>query len=146
MSVTQGASASPWKAIINETRCTSAQCEVNNVAMQELLSGGLEIAPRASLLDAATLGDKLVVAWAGGERGGIRIRVGLGRDIGSAKDVVVLDDLFADGKPGSLSTVSDLRLLSAPGHAILLLSTKGGVFPLRIDASGAVTAKKVTWK
>jgi hypothetical protein len=146
VSVTQGASSSPWKAIINEARCTSAQCEVNNVAMQELLAGGLETAPRASLLDAATLGDKLVVAWAAGERGGIRVRVGVGRDIGAAKDVVVLDDLVADGKPSSLSTVSDLRLLSAPGHAVLLLSTKGGVFPLRVDPAGTVTPEKVTWK
>ncbi len=146
VSVTQGAGQSPWKAIINETRCTSAKCDVNNIAMEELLPGGLEIAPRASLIDAAALGEKLVVAWAAGERGGIRVRVGLGRDLASAKDVVVLDDLVADGKAGTLSTVSDLRLVSAPGHAVLFLSTKAGVFPLRVDPSGAVTAEKVVWK
>jgi hypothetical protein len=146
VSVTQGAGQSPWKAIIDETRCTSAKCEVNHITMEELLPGGLELAPRASLIDAAALGDKLVVAWAAGERGGVRVRVGLGRELAQAKDVLVLDDLVSDGKIGSLSTVSDLRLVSAPGHAVLFLATKVGVFPLRVEASGEVKPEKVVWK
>lgn len=139
-------SSAAWRSTVVETRCTSAKCDVNQIELQRYLGGVLELAPRDGLLSAAALGEKLVVAWAAGDRGGIRVRVAAGSEIEHAPDVVVMDDLVVDKKTGNLSTVSDLRLVSAPGHAILFLATKSGVFPLRVDPDGKISPEKVTWR
>ena len=141
--------STPWNSNVEETKCTSAECDHAELEIKEMIPGGLELAPRNNLLDAIDVNGKLVVAWAAGDRGGIRVRVGASREMASAKDTVVLDDLVADGKPVTESVVSDLRLLHAPGspgHAVLLLSTKSGVIAFRVEASGDVTPEKVNWK
>jgi len=142
----------PWEGEIYETHCTSAKCENNTVLLKEIIPGGLELAPREAhgggnnLVDVVEIADKLVVAWMAGERGGVRVKVGASHDIADAKDAVVVDDLFLDGKTADESTVTDLRLIHAPGHAVLLVSTKAGVLALRVDPTGEVTPEKVTWK
>jgi hypothetical protein len=142
----------PWEGSIYETHCTSAKCENSTLELKTIIPGGLELAPReahgagTNLIDAIEVADKLVVAWAAGDRGGIRVRVGATHEIEDAKDVVALDDRTLDGKPVDESTVTDLRLIHAPGHAVLLLSTKAGVLALRVDPSGEVSPEKVTWK
>jgi hypothetical protein len=94
-------------------------------------------------VDAVDLDGKLLVVWAAGERGGVRMRLGPIETIGTAPDVVLYDDMMKDGHVGSLSTLFDLKLFSREGYALLLLSTQTGVHGVRIDANGTVAPLSV---
>jgi hypothetical protein len=139
-------SDSPWKTSISYVRCTSAGCQPASVRMEQLLSGGRELAPREGRVDAAALDGKLLVAWAAGERGGVRMRLAPPEQLASAPDVVVFDDLVKDGRVQPLSTLFELRLLSREGFAILLLSTVAGVHAIRIDPDGKIAPLAVAWR
>jgi hypothetical protein len=125
---------------IRQVRCSSAGCRTEVVRMQALLKNRLEFAPREGrMVDAADLDGKVVIAWAAGERGGVRLRVAPIESIAKAPDVVLFDDMMKDGHAGNLSTLFDLKLFSREGFAVLLLSTVTGVHALRIDADGKIT-------
>lgn len=129
---------------VRQVRCTSAGCRTDVVRMQQLLHNRLEFAPRDNHLDAVDLDGQMLLVWAAGERGGIRMRLAPAEAIAKAPDVILYDDLMKDGHVGNLSTFFDLKLLSREGFAVLLLSTVTGVHALRIDPGGKVTPMKVS--
>jgi hypothetical protein len=128
---------------INELRCTSANCQA---AGGDMVGDRADLKPKERLFDVVSVGDKVIGAWSAGDRGGIRVRVALAAEIGKAKDIIVLDDLVYDSKVQSLSSVSDLGLVSAEDHALLLLGTKTGVYALRIATDGKITPETVAWR
>ena len=95
-------------------------------------------------MDGVDLDGKLLVVWAAGERGGVRMRLGPIETIAAAPEVILYDDLVKDGRVQSLSTLFDLKLFSREGFALLILSTVTGVHGLRIDADGKVTPLAIT--
>jgi hypothetical protein len=139
-----GSEAEPWNGAVSHTRCTTKGCESKRSQMQDLLTGGLELAPRARLADAVPLGDDVVVAWVAGERGGVRARVAAADKLPQADDIVVFDDLIKDGKLREKSIVTDIGVLPGQGFAIIVIATEAGVFATYIKKGGEVGALTVT--
>ncbi len=133
-----------WKTTVSQVICDTAGCRGALVPMEPWLHGRYEFAPREGLVDAVSLGNALVVAWAAGDRGGVRMRIGAADRIAKEPDILVFDDLVKDGQSQKLSTLFGLRLLSREGFALLILSTLDGVFALRVDADGKVTPVPAT--
>ena len=136
--------ASSFKTSFRQARCTSAGCRTDEVQMEQLLHRRLEFAPKEGHVDAVDLDGKLLVVWAAGDRGGIRMRLAPAEAIAAAPDVVLYDDLIKDGHVQPLSTLFDLKLFSREGFAVLLLGTVTGVHALRIEADGKVTPLVIT--
>jgi hypothetical protein len=134
-----------WRTSITQARCTSAGCQRASVRLEQLLAGMLQFAPRENHVDAVELDGKLLVVWAAGERGGVRMRFASADKIATAPDVVIFDDLVKDGRPQKLSTLFDLRLFSRDGVAILLLATVSGVYALRITPDGKIAPAPIQW-
>lgn len=139
-------SDNPWKTTVSHVRCTSAGCQRAQARMEQMLPGGRELAPREGKVDAVDLDGKLLVVWAAGERGGVRMRLAPTDQIAAARDVVVYDDLVKEGRVQPLSTLFDLRLLSREGFAVLLLSTTAGVHAIRVEPDGKIAPLPVAWK
>jgi hypothetical protein len=135
----------PWTTAIAQSQCTTAGCTVYDVSMEKMLKSQVEFAPRDLKVDAVDLDGKLLVVWAAGERGGVRMRFAKASEFEAAKDTVLFDDLVKDGQVQKLSTLFGLRLFSRDGYAILLLSTVSGVYAIRIDAGGLTTPVEVVW-
>jgi hypothetical protein len=133
-----------YKTSIRQAHCTSAGCRTDVVRMEALLHKRTELAPRDGHVDAADLDGKLLVVWAAGERGGVRLRLGPIESIASAPDVVIFDDMIKDGQVGTLSTFFDLNVFSREGFALVLLGTTSGVHGLRVDPDGKLTPVTVT--
>ncbi len=131
--------ASSFKTTFSQVRCTSAGCRTDEVKMEQLLHKRLEFAPKEGHADAVDLDGKLLVVWAAGERGGVRMRLAPAEAIAAAPDVILYDDLVRAGHVQPLSTLFDLKLFSREGFAVLLLGTVTGVHALRIEADGKVT-------
>lgn len=129
--------------VVSELRCTSAACKE---AGGSFVGARDDLKPRERLLDVVSVGDKVVAVWGAGERGGIRARVALASEIEKANDIIVIDDLVHEGKVQGLSAVSDIGLIAAEDHALMLLGTKGGVFALRIALDGKITPQTVVWR
>jgi len=134
-----------WQTAIAQSQCTTAGCTVYDIAMEKVLKAQFEFAPRDGKFDAVDLNGKLLVVWAAGERGGVRMRLAKPGEFERAEESVLFDDLLKDGQVQKLSTLFDLRLFSRDGFAILLLSTVSGVYAIRIDAEGMVTPVEVEW-
>ncbi|MEZ4311262.1 MAG: hypothetical protein R3F14_24740 [Polyangiaceae bacterium] len=141
----QAASTSTWKTSVAQCNCTSAGCVGGRVQMEKFLKGHYEFAPKDNHVDAVDLDGKLLVVWAAGERGGVRMRLAKVDQIEQAEDIILFDDLVRDGQVGKLSTLFDLRLFSRDGFAVLLLNTVAGVHALRIDPGGKVAPVTVKW-
>ncbi len=139
-----GSDAEPWDGSVSHARCTSAGCKSGRAAVKEMLSGGLELAPRNKLADAAPLGDDVVFVWAAGERGGVRARVGAVDKLSAANDIVVFDDLVKEGKLREKSIVTDLGILPGNGFATVVIATEIGVFAVRIKKDGTLEPVSVT--
>jgi hypothetical protein len=133
------------KTSVTQSRCTTAGCRAHVVQMDPILKGRFELAPREGHVDAVALNEKLLIVWAAGERGGVRMRLAPADQIAKAADVILFDDLVKDGQLQKLSSLLDLRLFSRPGFAVLILSTVAGVHALRIDDGGKVTPVAITW-
>lgn len=131
-----GSESEPWSGAVSHTRCTTAGCQTRTASMKDLLSGGLELAPRARLADAVPLGDDVVVAWVAGDRGGVRARVGAADKLSQLDDIVVFDDLMKDGKLRDKSIVTDIGLLPGQGGATVVIATEVGVFAISIKKDG----------
>lgn len=130
---------------ITQSRCTSAGCRATSVRMEQLIGMRLHLVPKESHVDAVELDGKLLVVWAAGDRGGVRMRLAPAEQIAVAPDVVIYDDLVKDGRVQKLSTLFDLRLFSREGFAVLLLSTVQGVHALRVAPDGKVTPLPPAW-
>ena len=140
------AEGSAWKTTVSQTHCTSAGCRGDVASMEKWLKGRYDFGPKEGHIDAVDLDGKLLVVWAAGDRGGVRMRLAKADQIDRAEDQVVFDDMIKDGMVGKLSTLFDLRLFSRDGFAILLMNTVAGVHALRIDPSGKVSPVTVKWE
>ncbi len=136
--------ASSFKTTFRQVRCTSAGCRTDAVQMEQLLHRRVEFAPKEGHANAVDLDGKLLIVWAAGERGGIRMRLAPAETISRAPDVILYDDLIKDGHVQPLSTLFDLKLFSREGFAVLLLGTVTGVHALRIESDGKVTPLVIT--
>lgn len=133
-----GSESEPWNGSISHTRCTTAGCQSRSASMKDILTGGLELAPRARLGDAVPLGDDVVVAWVAGDRGGVRARVGAADKLPQLDDIVVFDDLIKDSKLREKSIVTDIGLLPGQGGATVVIATEVGVFAILIKKDGSL--------
>jgi hypothetical protein len=134
-----------YKTSVTQSRCTTAGCRNEVARMEQILKNRIELAPREGHIDAVDLNGKLLIVWAAGERGGVRMRLAPADQIAKAGDVLVLDDLVKDGQVQKISSLLDLRLFSREGFAVLVLSTVAGVHALRIDEGGKMTPIGITW-
>jgi hypothetical protein len=134
-----------WKTSFSQVHCTPAGCRGAVAKMEPWLKQHYEFAPRDAHVDAVDLDGKLLVVWAAGERGGVRMRLAAPENIASAEDVILFDDFENNGQIQKLSTLFDLRLFSREGFAILLLSTVAGVHAIRIEAGGNAAPVAITW-
>ncbi len=134
-----------WKTTISQIRCTPAGCQGAVARMEQILQGRYEMGPKEGRIDAAALDGKLLVVWAAGDRGGVRMRLAPVEQIAAAPDVLLFDDLVKEGKTQPLSTLFELRLFSREGFAVLLLSSVAGVHALRIEPDGKVSPLPAQW-
>jgi hypothetical protein len=137
----------PWKTSVVHRRCTSAGCNFEeNVRMEPLLNTMFDFAPReARVIGAADVEGKLLLVWAAGERGGVRMRLAPADQMMKAEDVILFDDLVKDGKVQKLSTLFDLRVLSREGFGIVVLSTVAGIHAVRVDPDGKTAPVAIEW-
>ena len=136
----------PWRNEIGHLRCTVAGCAPTGVEFERLLRGGLEGAPRLKLFDAASIGDKMIVAWASGQLGGVRMRTGAPDAIVGSNDVVVFDDLATEGELAGKPDLLELVVIGQPKHATLLLRSSRGVHAVRIAEGGGFAPAEVVWE
>ncbi|NUP09460.1 MAG: hypothetical protein HOW73_25685 [Polyangiaceae bacterium] len=126
------------------TLCTSAECTQEYLNMYRAPNN--DLAPRSGANDRALVKDTLVAIWGAGQRGGIRGRRALPKEWESSTDAVLFDDLVADGKLGEVSTVTELKVLPAPGSALVLLQTRKGLVAMRVGSDGGFTPDNVVWE
>ncbi|MFO0762856.1 MAG: hypothetical protein U0359_40840, partial [Byssovorax sp.] len=136
---------SSWKTTVEQRRCTSAGCNYEVVKMEQLLSGMLEFSPKEGRVVAADLDGKMLIVWAAGDRGGVRMRIGSAEQIATSPDIILFDDMVKDGKVQNLSTLFDMRIYSREGYAILVLSTVGGVSAVKIEPDGKFAPLTIDW-
>jgi hypothetical protein len=130
-------SSQAYSTSVRHAACTTAGCKGSTHVFKQLLGERYsDLSPRDGHVDAVDLNGQIVLAWAAGERGGVRVRVAAPEALAKAPDQVVFDDLRKDGAVTNLSTFFDLKLVSREGFAVLLLSTVTGVHALRIEPSG----------
>lgn len=144
--LTEAGGDTPWRSEIAHLRCTVAGCAPTGVEFERLLRGGLEGAPRGRLFDAASIGDEMVVAWASGERGGVRVRTGAPDALVAERDVVVVDDVATEGPLAGQPDLLELAVIGQPRHATLLLRSSRGVHLVRIRPGGGFAAGEVVWE
>ncbi|MFI5299704.1 MAG: hypothetical protein ACHREM_16580 [Polyangiales bacterium] len=133
---------------VTQTRCANGDCVPTNVKLK------LPDALTPQSVRAVELADKIALVYADSDRGGVRVRIGTLKELDHAKDVILYDDhvdattdAMGDGKRGAVSDQSnlyDVAAYSAGDVALVLLSTKQGVVPIAIDASGAVSKVAMT--
>jgi hypothetical protein len=128
-----------------QARCTAAGCNEATVKMDDIVTKDKDLAPREGYLAGADVDGKLLVLWAAGERGGLRMRLAPVEQIAKSPDVVLFDDLVQDGKPVKMSSIVEMRLFARAKFALLLLNTSAGVHALRIDPSGKTTPVPIQW-
>ncbi|MBI5536239.1 MAG: hypothetical protein HY898_26190 [Deltaproteobacteria bacterium] len=128
-----------------QVRCSAAGCNEVSVNLEDIVGKDKDVAPREGFLAGADVDGKLLVVWAAGERGGLRMRLAPIEQIAKTADVVVFDDLVADHKAQKLSSLVEMRLLARGRFAVLLLNTSAGVHALRIDPAGKYAPMKIEW-
>jgi len=85
----------PLSTTVAHHHCTPAGCQSKLIKMSELMAGQVGLAP-SSLVSAIDLDGKLLVVWAAGQRGGVRMRLAPAAQIAKAADVVIYDDRIRD--------------------------------------------------
>lgn len=105
-----------------------------------------DLAPRPGTYGRAFVGDEVATVWAAGARGGIRGSKSALEQIGKVGDFVFFDDMIVGGKIVDVPSVTELRLVGAGDHAVLLLQTKKGLAALRISTEGALVPETVVWE
>ncbi len=124
-----------FKGGVLQSVCTASGCRSVNVDFGALTKDAEQLLPKdAEDLKAVPVGDKLLVVWRAGARGGVRFRLARAEELASQKDTVVYDDLAESAE----STVVGLDLLPGKNGAVLLLGTTQGVYSLFIGDGGAV--------
>jgi hypothetical protein len=119
--------------------CTSAGCTHTSWKKNALDRGQQELkALEPARIAAVDVAGKLVVVWSAGERGGLRMRMGVPDAFERGQDVLVFDDHVRGGKVIAESTLLGFRLFSREEFAVLLVSTVAGLHALRIGADGTV--------
>jgi hypothetical protein len=124
--------------LVTQTRCANGECVESNskIKLPETLT------PRTA--SAVELGGKIALVYADGERGGVRARIGAMKELEHAKEILLYDDHVdaeADSGQGAVvdqSNLYDVAAYAAGGSVLVLLSTKRGVIPIALDASGAI--------
>jgi hypothetical protein len=140
-------STQAYSTSVRHVACTTAGCRQSTHVFKQLLGERYaDLSPRDGHVDAVDLDGQVVLAWAAGERGGVRVRVAAPEALAKAPDQVVFDDLRKEGAMTNLSTFFDLKLVSREGFAVLLLSTVTGVHALRIEPNGKVSPMVVVRK
>jgi hypothetical protein len=124
---------------ITQSRCNTSGCTTTTLVMKQMLAGVGEIAPADSSGSvAADANGKLLLVWNAGPVGGLRMRLAAPEQIKDAQDVIITDG--REDKGGAhLSSIAQMRVLSANTYAILLLSTTAGVKALRVEPTGQLT-------
>jgi hypothetical protein len=128
-----------------QARCTAAGCQDQSADRDSLHHKIDAFAPRDKFFDTVELDGKILVVWAGGTLGGLRMRLAPITQIEQTKDTVIFDDRVQEGAIKDLSTMFEMRLYSRDRFAYLLLSTVAGVHAIRIDADGTFGPAKISW-
>ncbi|MBI4703339.1 MAG: hypothetical protein HY744_19665 [Deltaproteobacteria bacterium] len=142
--IVPGPADSPLATAVTHYRCTPSACRGRRLMLRELLAGEHGLAPSA-VMAAADVGGKLLFVWGAAQRGGLRMRLGAEGRISSTEDIVILDDLIRDRAVQSSSSLLDVRLMARARFAIALLSTKNGVYAVRIKPDGKFVPIPVSW-
>jgi hypothetical protein len=132
--------AATFRLGVDQELCTPSGCAFAKGTVS--MSGDLA-PPDRGRIGAVGLDGKVLLVWAGGTRGGVRMRLAKAMDLAQAPDTVLFDDQVAEGKLMQKSSLYDLLLIGRDGYAVLLLSTTAGVHVLRIDKGGGVTPLSV---
>ena len=122
------------------TECTVSECKEHIVDIDKVLGSNDDLTPREKKnLRAIDVGGKLLVVWAAGDRGGVRMRVGAPDQLATAPETILLDDHIRDGAYRDESTLVGLELLPFGKSAVLLLGTVEGVYAFLVDADAKLT-------
>jgi hypothetical protein len=125
-------------ATITQARCNTSGCTTTSIQLRQMLAGVSDIAPAdAGGVVAADVGGKLLLVYNGGLAGGLRMRFAAPDQVKDAAETVITDG--RDDKGGSVSTIAQMRVLSAANWALLFLSTTSGVKVMRVDGAGKLT-------
>ncbi|MSP26368.1 MAG: hypothetical protein EXR75_14680 [Myxococcales bacterium] len=132
------AGASALDAVVSHNNCGTVDCRETRIVLSDLLAGEVGLAPTEPLW-AVGLEDKLLVVWQAAQRGGLRMRLAPPGTIATAADVILFDDLVANGVMVAESRLFAVRLLPAERFVVVLLSTSKGLRAIRVSANGTVT-------
>ncbi len=117
-----------------QQRCTPAGCKLTQGVRPEFKPFKVRDSYWAGL------SGKVLAVGATEQRGGLRYRFADGKNLADkGGHQLLFDDLVRDGAVQKTSTVLGLLLAGRGRFAVVLLTTPGGVYALRIDGEGKVT-------
>jgi hypothetical protein len=88
---------------------------------------------------AADVNGKLLLLWNAGPVGGVRLRLAPAAQMRDAEDIVITDGRD-EKSTAHLSSIAEMKILTANTYGVVLLNTTSGVRVLRIEPTGQVTA------
>jgi hypothetical protein len=123
------------EASIDQARCNPSGCTIAKLTMHEMLAGTDVVPAESSSIAAGDVNGKLFVAWNAGPVGGLRMRLAPADRLKATPDTLIVDAREDSG----LSSVTELRILSAAGFAMLFVNTTAGLRVFRVDSAGKLT-------
>lgn len=128
-----------YEPVVTESRCTPDACRVRTAQTRDVFARSRLVTPRSARdVRVASIGDRVLLVWNAGERGGLRMRLGKLDELARRDDVIVFDDHLEHGafRPESTLVYFDLR--SVADGALLVLGTTEGTFLYLVDGGGAL--------
>ncbi|WP_394836642.1 hypothetical protein LVJ94_07015 [Pendulispora rubella] len=129
-----------FNGTLEERHCTLTACTTHELTLATMLYHSIDVLPvQEDSVATAYFDGKLVVVWAAGVRGGLRMRMAPFDRIDSVPDTVLYDDHIRAGSFHDVSSLRGFRLVAFASGLALFLETVEGTFALRIGPTGNLT-------
>ena len=122
-------------AAFEQSRCNASSCVTSHFALADLLADTDVLPPAHGSFAVGEVARKILLVWdADRPLGGLRMRLASADGMKGASD-----EVLADTQGTSKAAVRNIRILSTPDSAVVLLETASGVRFVSVDGHGKIT-------
>jgi len=132
--VTDASATKDGSPAFDQSRCNASSCTISHFALADLFANTNVLPPAHGSFAVGEVNRKLLLVWDAGPLGGLRMRLASADALKGATDEVI-----ADTQGAGKAAVRNVRILSAPDAAVVLLETGAGVRLMAVDAAGKIT-------